>query len=202
MKVYMGMAFVADALMMTFLGQQWHFGGDLKNGALDPFRVRPGPTAFLYFFQRFSPEGLTNLVIASGWLVYALSGVVGSQVSGLHLAWTLPAAILVIAWCQAFMSLTYNLVELWVTHSDLGHLFSNLFHSMAERPLDVYPSGVQRFLTFVVPVAGVAWFPAALVLGKLGTGTLVAFPVVIVVFAWVVARIFRAGLRRYDSAMG
>jgi ABC-2 type transport system permease protein len=202
MKVYLGMAFVADALMMTFLGQQWHFGGDLKNGALDPFRVRPGPTAFLYFFQRFSPEGLTNLIIASGWLVYALSGVVGSQVSLLHLAWTLPLSVVVLAWCQVFMMMAYNLVELWLTHSDLGHLTWNLFSSMGERPLDVYPSGIQRFLTFVVPVAGLAWYPAALVLGKLDPVVGIAFPLVLLAFAWIVARVFRAGLRRYDSAMG
>ncbi|MEC8493975.1 MAG: hypothetical protein VXZ39_03580, partial [Planctomycetota bacterium] len=36
MRVYLGFAFVADALAMTFLGQQWHFGADLKNGHLDP----------------------------------------------------------------------------------------------------------------------------------------------------------------------
>ena len=32
MRVYLGFGFVADALAMTFLGQQWHFGADLKNG--------------------------------------------------------------------------------------------------------------------------------------------------------------------------
>ncbi len=202
MKVYLGMAFVSDALMMTFLGQQWHFGADLKNGALDSFRVRPGPTAFLYFFQRFSPEGLTNLAIAAGWLVYALSGVVGAEVPPLRLVWTLPLAIVVIAWTQVFMMMAYNLVELWLTHSDLGHLTWNLFSSMGERPLDVYPSGIQRFLTFIVPVAGLAWFPAALVLGKLSPTVAVVFPLVLLAFAWLVARVFRAGLRRYDSAMG
>ena len=87
MRVYLGMAFIADALMMTFLGQHWHFGQDLKNGSLDSFRVRPGPTAFLYFFQRFSPEGLTNLAMATGWLIYALVGIAPEQMSLLHLAW-------------------------------------------------------------------------------------------------------------------
>ena len=206
MKIYLGMAFVGDALMMTFLGQQWHFGSDLKNGALDSFRVRPGPTAFLYFFQRFSPEGLTNLLIASGWLIYAISGVVGfgpeAQVSWLHLAWTLPCAMIVIAWSQVFMMLAFNMVELWLMHSDLGHLSSMLFNSLSERPLDVYPSGMQRFLTFVMPVAGLTWYPASLILGKLGPAMIVGFPLIMLVFAWLVARVFRSGLRRYDSAMG
>ena len=206
MKVYLGMTFVSDALMMTFMGQQWHFGADLKNGALDPFRVRPGPTAFLYFFQRFSPEGLTNLIIASGWLVYALSGIApggaDAQVSFLHLAWTLPCAVVVIATCQVCMTIAYTLVELWVTNSDLGHLSSMIFNSLGERPLDVYPTGMRRFLTFIMPVAGTAWYPASLVLGKLSPAMALGFPVVLVVFGWVVSRVFRRGLRRYDSAMG
>ncbi|WP_419191292.1 ABC-2 family transporter protein [Saltatorellus ferox] len=202
MKVFLGMTFVADALMMTFLGQQWHFGGDLKNGALDSFRVRPGPTAFLYFYQRFSPEGLTNLLIASGWLVYALSGVVGHQVSGWHVAWALPCAIGLIAFAQVFVSLFYCLVELWLMNSDLGQLSSQLFTTMGERPIDVYPSPMARFLLYVVPVAAVSWFPSSLVLGKLSGGFALAYPLVLVVFALIVVRIFRIGLRRYDSAMG
>jgi ABC-2 type transport system permease protein len=206
MKVFLGMTFVADALMMTFQGQQWHFGSDLKNGALDPFRVRPGPTAFLYFYQRFSPEGLSNLVIASGWLVYALSGVVGTGPEALvtpwHLAWTLPCAIALLAWAQIFISLFYCLVELWLMHSDLGHLASGLFHTMADRPMEVYPAGLSRFLLYVVPVAALSWFPSSLVLGQLSLGFALAYPLVLVVFAWVVVRIFRLGLRRYDSAMG
>ena len=73
---------------------------------------------------------------------------------------------------------------------------------MGERPLDVYPSGLQRFLTFVLPVAGLTWFPASLVLGKIGGAAAWAFPLVLLLFAWFVAKAFRAGLRRYDSAMG
>lgn len=206
MKVYLGMAFVSDALMMTFMGQMWHFGVDLKNGALDPLRVRPGPTAFLYFFQRFSPEGLTNLAIAAGWLAYALSGVTGlgadAEVPLVRLTWALPLAITVIAVTQVFVTISYSLVELWLTHSDLGHLASMLFNSLGERPLDVYPNGVQRFLTFIVPVAGTAWYPASLVLGKHGLAMALGFPVALMLFAWVVSRAFRLGLRRYDSAMG
>ncbi len=206
MKVFLGMTFVADAMMMTWLGQQWHFGNDLKNGALDPFRVRPGSTAFLYFPQRFSPEGLTNLAIASGWLVYALAGVVGmgpeALVSPGGLAWRLPCAIALVAFIQVFMMVFFNLIELWVTHSDLGHLGSNLFYQLSERPIDVYPTGLGRFLMFVVPVAMVAWFPASLVLGRVGLAFGATYPLVAVAFAWVVSRLFRIGLRRYDSAMG
>ncbi len=202
MRVYMGMVFVADGLFMTFLGQQWHFGQDLKNGNLDSIRVRPGPTAFLYFFQRFSPEGLTNLLFGCGWLAFALAGVAPELVEPLTLLWALPCAAVVIAWSQVFLMLSYNVVEFWLLNSDVGHLVSMLVTSFGERPLEVYPGAVGRVLMFVLPVAGMAWYPASLVLGRLDPGFALGYPLVLIAFAVLVTRVFRRGLRRYESAMG
>ncbi len=200
-RVYLGMAFVADALVMTFLGQQWHFGADLKDGKLDSFRVRPGSTAFLYFFQRFSPEGLTNLAIAASWLGYSLASGFGSLGLGLDLLWTLPAALVVIAFSQVFLMIAYNSVELWLMHSDVGHMASLMLSNLGERPLEVYPRMLSRALKFVMPVAALAWYPASLVLGRLDPSFAAFYPLVLVAFAWVTARIFRRGLRNYESAM-
>lgn len=198
MRVYLGFAFVADALAMTFLGQQWHFGADLKDGSLDPFRVKPGSTAFLYFFQRFSPEGLTNLAIAAGWLGYALvSAGVGWEAYAL-----LPLAVCVIGFSQVALTIAYNSVELWVLNSDLGHIASMMLSNLGERPLEVYPGMMRRFLLFVMPVGALAWFPTSLVLGRLDPLATAGYPLVLLIFAQVVARIFRRGMRRYESAMG
>ncbi|MEM1449303.1 MAG: ABC-2 family transporter protein [Planctomycetota bacterium] len=201
MRVYLGMVFISDALIMTFLGQNWHFGQDLKNGAIDPFKVRPGPTAFTYFFQRFSPEGLTNLLIAACWLTFALAGVVPDLVGLPHVLLALPLAIAVVAWSQVFLILAYNLGEFWLLNSDIGHLLSMFVSNFGERPLDVYPRGLKRVLTFAIPVAGIAWFPASLVLGRLDPLFVALYPLVLVAFAVLVARAFRRGLRRYESAM-
>lgn len=202
MRVFLGMAFLADAVMMTWLGQCWHFGSDLKNGNLDAFRVRPGPTAFLYFFQRFSPEGLTNFCMAFAWTVYALSGVVPELVPWWHVAWTLPCAVAVIAWGQVFMMMAYNLIELWVLHSDVGHVVSGFVSNLGERPLEIYPRLMMRAMLFVLPVAALGWYPASLVLGRMDPRFGALYPLFLVAFAWAVLRIFRRGLRRYESAMG
>lgn len=202
MRVYMGMAFFADALVMTFLGQQWHFGADLKDGKLDSFRVRPGSTAFLYFFQRFSPEGLTNLVIASCWLAFSLVSGFGTLGLGADLLWSLPAALVVVAFSQVYLMIAYNSVELWLLHSDLGHLASMMLSNLGERPLEVYPKALSRALKFVLPVAALAWYPASLVLDRLDPLFAFSYPIVLIGFACVTARVFRRGLRNYESAMG
>lgn len=202
MRVYLGMAFVADALMMTFLGQQWHFGADLKDGKLDGFRTKPGSTAFLYFYQRFSPEGLTNLVFATAWLAFALVGAAGVIEEPLWLFLTVPAAIAAIAWSQAFLMLFYSTFELFVLHSGIGHLVSHMLSNLAERPLDVYPGALERVLLFVVPIAGIAWYPASLVLGRVGPAFAFGYPAVLFAFAVLARWLFKNGLRRYESAMG
>lgn len=199
-RVYLGMAFIADAVLMTFLGQQWHFGEDLKDGKLDAFRVKPGSTAFLYFFQRFSPEGLMNLAIAGAWLTFALGGMVEGGAT-VHW-WALPVAFAAIAWSQVFLTVAYSSAELYVLNSGVGHLFAHMLSNMAERPIDVYPTGIQRVLLFVVPMAGIAWYPASLVLGRLDPAFAAGYPLVLALFAWVTGAIFRRGLRRYESAMG
>ena len=116
--------------------------------------------------------------------------------------WSLPCAVAVIAWSQVFLMLSYNVVEFWLLNSDVGHLVSMLLSNFGERPLEVYPSAIGRLLKFVLPVAGMAWFPASLVLGRLDAGFALAYPFLLLGFAVVVLRIFRRGLRRYESAMG
>ena len=82
------------------------------------------------------------------------------------------------------------------------HSIDRRVSAFGERPLEVYPGAVGRVLKFVLPVAGMAWFPASLVLGRLDTGFALAYPLLLVAFAVLVTRVFRRGLRRYESAMG
>jgi ABC-type uncharacterized transport system permease subunit len=72
-RVLLGFLFVSDAFMMIWLGQMWRLGRDLKDGKLDPYRVRPASTLFLYGFQQFSLEGCVNMSMALGYLVYGAS---------------------------------------------------------------------------------------------------------------------------------
>lgn len=201
-RLYLGFAFITDAVMMTFLGQMWHFGADLKDGKLDPFRTKPGSTAFLYLFQRFSPEGLTNLVIACGWLAFAFAGLEPGAIDPLRLLWALPLGLLSLAWVRVFLSIVSATFELYILNSDLGHLVSHITSHLSERPLDVYPGPLQRFLQFVFPVAATAWYPASLVLGKLDPLFAALYPLVLLAFGWAVLALFRRGLGRYESAMG
>ena len=133
-RVFLGMAFLTDAFSMTFLGQTWHFGEDVKAGNLDPFRMRPGPVWFTYTFQRFSPEGLTNGLVAAAILAYGLA--VHPGVGAWELA-LLPLAFAVACAAQVALVVGFQALEFWVVNGDLARFFNGVFTQIADRPLDV-----------------------------------------------------------------
>jgi len=197
-RVFLGMAFVTDAFMMTWLGQSWHFGDDLKAGNLDAFRLRPGPVWFTYSFQRFSPEGLTNMLVAVGLLTY---GLVRHPAIGAADLWLVPLAFAVAFTAQAALVVLLQGLEFWAVNADLSRFFSQIFTQISDRPLDVYPRGVKRFFIWAVPIGALAWFPAGVLVGRHGALFVLGYACLIALFAVAAGRLFARGMRRYESAM-
>lgn len=200
MRVYLGMVFVHDAFAMTWLGQGWHFGDDLKKGNLDVLRLRPVHPTFLYFFQRFSPEGLTNLAIALSYLSWGLAGA-GLEPS-LGLAGRLGWALVLGCWGETMLHVLYASAEFYFVNSDLGRLFSESFTSLGERPLEIYHRRLRLFLVFLLPVAALAWVPASLVLGRIDALAALGYSAWFLGLGVGIVRFWRWSFRRYESAMG
>lgn len=199
-RVYLGLVFVHDAFSMTCLGQAWHFGDDLKKGNLDPLRIRPAHPVFLYFFQRFSPEGLMNLLIAFGYLAWGLTqaGVEPSFALAAYLVWAVALAF----WAETILHVLYACAEFWFLDSDLGRFFNETFGTLGDRPIDIYGRRVRLFLLFLLPVGALSWFPASLLLGRLSPWMALAYSAWIAAFGWGIFRLWKRGFRRYESAMG
>jgi ABC-2 type transport system permease protein len=193
--VYLGMVFVHDGFSMSWLGQSWFFGEDLKKGNLDPVRVRPGHPVLLYFFQRFSPEGCTNLLIASAILITAC---VAADANLLLLPW----AVALACFGQTIFIVLISLAEFRFLHSDFMRFLDQSLGILSERPLDVYPAYLRRFLVFVVPAGAMSYIPASIVLGRVSVLGGLAYSAFYLAFGLVVLRAWRRGFRRYESAMG
>jgi len=93
-------------------------------------------------------------------------------------------------------------LELFMVGSDVTRFLHDVFHSTADRPLDVLGARARAFLLYIVPVGALTQLPASFVLGRytllegavatswlLGLGLLVFLG-------------FSRSLRRYESAMG
>lgn len=199
-RVLLAFLFVSDAFMMIWLGQMWRFGRDLKDGKLDPFRVRPASSLFLYAFQQFSLEGCVNMSVALCYLGYAVSCAV-PVVTLATLAIVL-CGILIAFWARMVVLTIFSLFELYMTGSDASFFMHEFLFSAGDRPADIFGARVRLFLLYVVPIGALSQVPAGIVLGHydlleaLTAGAWLFTLGVLVFAAW------NRGFRRYESAMG
>jgi ABC-2 type transport system permease protein len=198
-RVFLGFLFVADAFLMAWLGQAWHFSRELKDGVLDPYRVRPISPVFLYFFQRFSLEGSVNMSIALAYLAWALvqapvevtPALCGLTLWGVALAW----------WSRTVLTVFFAIWEFYVLNSDLSHFCYEVSSAGADRPLDVFDRRTRFVLLSIVPVGALAYIPASMVLGRFGVLEALGHTAWLFVLGLLVFRAWRRGFRRYESAM-
>ena len=198
-RVYLGFIFVSDAFSMVWLGQSWHFGEDLKKGNLDPVRARPASPIVLYFYQRFSPEGLMNMAIALGYFVY------GVHASGVAIDVRLVSmsvwAMALSFWGRAVLAVLLSIAELYLVNSDVSRFAHFFFSELNDRPLDVFHRRVKQFLVYLMPVGAMSYLPACMVLGRMTVVEAVGHTTWVVLLGLVVHRAWRASFRRYESAM-
>ncbi|MCK6444901.1 MAG: ABC-2 family transporter protein [Planctomycetes bacterium] len=199
LRVFVAFLFVSDAFWMAWMGKSWHFGRDLKDGNLDPVRVRPASPIFLYFFQSFSLEACFNGAIALGYLGWALASADG--VDALRCLWAVPWAIALSVWARIVVTVLFSTAELYLVNSDLGIFFWEFLLGPIERPLDVFGRRVKLFLLFVVPVGCLTHFPAALVLGRVGALEALGYGAWLLLFGLGVFWFWRRSFRRYESAL-
>ena len=199
-RVFLGFVFVTDAFLMVWLGQAWHFGRELKDGKLDPVRVRPIAPVFLYFFQRFSLEGSVNMVVAFAYLGYAVGAapVELTPTSAVMLVW----GVALSWWGRTVLTVLFSTLEFYVLHSDLSNFTYELQSAVTDRPIDIYQRRVRLFLMHLVPVGALAHIPASMVLGRYGWLAAAGHTVWLAGFGYLVLRFWHRGFRRYESAMG
>jgi ABC-2 type transport system permease protein len=198
-RVLLGYLFVSDAFMMVWLGQMSRFGRDVKDGALDPVRVRPAATLFVYAFQQFSLEGCVNMVMACAYLGYAVGIAPGfSAASSLALL----LGIALCFWVRVVVVTLFSIGELWLLGSEVGSFLKDLLYSTTDRPVDVFGTRLRLFLLYIVPVGALTQVPASIVLGHYSAIEAAGACAWLVALGLAVIAAWNRSLRRYESARG
>jgi len=196
--VLLGTFQVVSGIFMTCVepNLSW-FAGQVRDGKLDSILVQPVSSLFLISLGRCEPLALSQ--VAMGLLVVGL---------GLHDGGTLPSwwgvlgwlvligVGLVIAWASRVLIAS---VSLWVPSIELDVLYSALWQFW-RYPVEVYCQPLRFFLTYVLPFAFLATFPARALTGR----TSLLLPLLGIAAACMaivmVQLVWKAGLRRYTSA--
>lgn len=175
----------------------------IRQGTFDGFLMRPVPVLPHLVASEFALRRIGRLVQPAAVLAIALPMVdiawrpasVALLVSAVFAGATIFGALWVLTSCIAFWT-----VEI----QQIGHSVTYGGKMLADYPIDVLGAWLRRAVIFVVPIAFVAYLPAAWLLDKplpLGLPRIVgwAAPAVALVLALVARMVWNVAIRHYRS---
>ncbi|MFB7444542.1 ABC transporter permease [Streptomyces mirabilis] len=158
---------LAHGLFVLFLGRVHGLARHIQEGVIDTYLVRPMPVHRQLQLSVFPTNAIGDLTVATGLMVGALtrsqldwnaariSYLVVCVLGGMLLEAALFTAV-------ACASLRFPAADYW------GRWLEELLGTFGSYPLNVLPRAVGGFLTFGLPLAFVAYFPAAVLTGHGG----------------------------------
>ncbi|KPI18400.1 protein of unknown function DUF990 [Actinobacteria bacterium OK074] len=158
------MRLLAHGLFVLFLGRTHGIGRQIQEGQIDTYLLRPMPVHRQVQLAFFPTNAIGDLTVAVGLMAGALSrshidwtaGRIAYLVVCLLGGMLLEAALFTVV---ASASLRFPAADYW------GRWLEELLGTFGSYPLNVLPRAVGGFLTFGLPLAFVAYFPAAVLTG-------------------------------------
>lgn len=196
--VLLGTYQIASGLLATFIEPNlaW-FGGHVRSGKLDETLLRPVSSLFLASLGSCSPLGLVGVATGAAVLGLGLAELgVAPAASGVAAWLVLLAAAMAVTWASRVL---VACVTLWAPGAELDVVYGAVWQ-FGRYPVSLYRRPLRFVLTWLLPVAFVATFPAAALtrgvrLELLVGGLAVGFGAILLARA-----VWRRGLRRYTSA--
>jgi ABC-2 type transport system permease protein len=197
---------LAHGLFVLVLGRMHFIGRQIQEGKIDVYLVRPMPVHRQVQLAFFPTNAIGDLTVAAGLMAGALSrshldwtaGRISYLVAAVIGGMLLEAALFTVVACAA---LRFPAADYW------SRWLEELLGTFGSYPLNVLPKAVGGFLTYGLPLAFVAYFPAAVLTGHgHGTGVpywLAAASPLLGVLAYLGARwLWRRSLGHYTGVNG
>ena len=170
----------------------------IVDGKLDQNLLRPVPTYLQLAAEGFNFKDVIIVAKGIGIVIYAAIHLPLSF-SALQLL-TVPILCLSAAAIYASVFTIFASFSFWVM--DRTGFFAPLFpiSDFSRFPLPIYPLGIRLFLTWLIPFAFVAFYPATVLLDRGEFLTMAGIaPLVALFFVLIASRVWKAGLARYES---
>jgi len=170
----------------------------IGNGGFDRILMRPRNIVFQVLATKIEFSRLGRFIQSILVLAYALPR------SGVDWTWDRVAVLILMIVCGAL--LFFGLFVVYASFSFFtleGLEFMNVLtdggREHGRLPFSVYGDGVLKFLTFIVPLALVQYYPLLYLLGREDRLFFAISPVISLLFLLPCYLFFRFGLRRYKS---
>lgn len=169
------------------------------NGDFDRYMLRPMNVFFQIICEKLQPDAVGELLIGTILIIMSLSkGIV--IVDGMHIVMFI---VSIIAGAVIYMSikLLFASLSFWIKRSGPFLQVAYEMADFAKYPVEIYSKPIQFILTFVIPFAFVAYFPASYFLIQKSALTTVGIECLIAVILSILAySIFKIGISKYESA--
>lgn len=198
-----GLAFAAFGLAETFARGFDLFYRQILQGSFDRILTRP----LSAFFQVLS----TDLPLQKVGRFIQGAAVFGIAAHSVGVHWTLSKALVLLVTVPSGTVIFFSIfiiggaASFWtVQANEAVNIFTNGGVTMLSYPMDIYHVPLRHFVTFVIPLAFVSYYPCLYLLDRpdpLGFPPWIAFlaPLAALLFASLASLIWSIGVRRYTS---
>lgn len=195
-----GLAGVSSSIVPVVGDGIWQLAAQIHNGQLDYTLTRPYPPLLQVMSAWVGFNGVGDLVASTAMLAWALTRVDIDWSPGMAAAFV----VLLLSGMALRLALAVasNAVSFWLK-MPVPMFAMTLWQvgELARYPLGIYGLALHLMLGVAVPFAFAGFIPAAWMLDRSGYAWLGVFAPLVAILAWIAAvRIFRRGLRRYESA--
>ncbi|HEX6683511.1 MAG TPA: ABC-2 family transporter protein [Candidatus Limnocylindrales bacterium] len=197
-----GLRLVAHAAWLVPLNSIIAIDWFVQEGAFDRYLLRPlNPLVQLMTTGRMRMGGMGDLLAGVSILVAAAAVAdVRWSVAAVGLAaLAIVGGALIEGGVQlAIASLSFRLLSVF----NIAYFFDDLFSRFGSYPMKIFGGATEWFLTFVIPVAFVAYVPASVILDqemRLAPWAALLAPLIGLVVFWLAYRFWQSQLRHYQS---
>jgi ABC-2 type transport system permease protein len=201
-----GMRLVSHALYALVFSNLGWVNQMVDEGRIDGYQLRPLSVLLQVLLWQFNVHAVGDLLAGVSALVVGMTLV--------HVHWTVAAvAFLVVSVIGGILlesAVQVALASLLLRSPStraIGSWMDEIMSTFGNYPLSILPKAVQAMLTFVFPLAFVAYFPVLVLLGHAPTSGAMAVlercsPLVGPLLFLVALRIWGRGVRNFQSAGG
>ncbi len=195
---FLGVFIACDSLFTIFFQRAfWTLPYMINHGDLDILLTKPVSAIFLATFRDINFSQGVNLII--GFFILHHYGAAAGFQGGTQ--W-----LLLLFWMAVGLTAQYLLrffFVIWTFWLERGITVSRLyyqFYALANKPAGLYPNAIRYLLKTALPFAFLGSVPAESLMGRESPGIYIQVIAILGAYGLLIAYLWRAGLRRYQSA--
>jgi ABC-2 type transport system permease protein len=188
---------IAVGTAWFFLNQAWSLRDTIISGGFIKYKIRPINPLFHFFAEAADFRSLVTILLGVVTIREA-SADIGFTWSVVRVLETILLAGLSAALLGGVIVLMSG-VAFWFTISNpLLNLLASCY-GIGHFPLGIYSNPMQLFLSILVPIAFVSFYPCSVLLGKIDGATPVYVMVAMIAGLWIAGTtLWRRGVQRYE----